>query len=62
MESELDALAHAVVPTLWLRDLLSELVDNYTPSAVVILQDNQGTIQHCKNEQSSNRTAHLQRR
>ena len=62
MESELDALAHAVVPTLWLRELLSELLDNYSPSTITILQDNQGTIQHCKNEQSSNRTAHLQRR
>ena len=62
MESELDALAHAVVPTLWLRELLKELIDDYEPSTVIIFQDNQGTIQHCKNEQSSNRTAHLQRR
>ena len=62
MESELDALAHSVIPSLWLRDQVKDLSDNYTVKPITILQDNQGTIQHCKNEQSSYRTAHLQRR
>ena len=62
MESELDALAHAVIPSLWVRDLLKDLSDEYIPAPITILQDNQGTIQHCQNEQSSNRTAHLMRR
>ena len=62
MESELDALASATIPSIWLRDLLNELIgfDNSTP--ITILQDNAGTIAHVKNEQTSNRTAHLRRR
>ena len=62
MESELDALASSIIPSIWLRDLLHDLINYSDKEPIVILQDNTGTISHCTNEQSTNRTAHLRRR
>ena len=62
MESELDALATSTIPSMWLRDLLTDLVEDFVPYPITMMQDNQGTIHHCNNEHSSNRTAHLRRR
>ena len=62
MESELDALATSIIPSIWLRDLLHDLIDFDDTVPITVFQDNQGTISHCTNEQTSNRTAHLRRR
>ena len=58
-EAEYVAQTQATKEAIWLRSLLSQLLDENEPSAIIIFGDNQGAIALAQNPQLHARTKHI---
>jgi hypothetical protein len=58
MEAEFNAAVHAVQNALWIKQLLSEL-NQPVKGAVPVLEDNEATIDYCRNGGNSHRARHF---